>query len=383
MIRKVVTAKDGEKSLSVEYNPLSREWKLSSKRGKTICSVPSDRSLVKFEDFKSEEKKATLERLKAYARERFPESRQDTSLTHNRVYLALCKDCADCEEVELEPFALARLYSLHSQEGFLIDWGRRKTVFVEVKGGLLQSFRVVLKGGDYLTRKLSESRNINLEEGERLKRSEGMSLKEVEEAVKDILELSGYSLEGKVLLTGGGSRLKGLRSLFPESIDLTLCEREYAVCLGVCLREVLKNPYPSFRKKDLTPEDIRKLAYSGSGVLVAFALSLFGMQKLYSVESLKEAQRAEFKKLFPKEPIVSLHQQVRAKVSTGEEFRLTKLLVKAQESLKPGMKLYSFEYAEGRLTLRGEADRSLLEGIKLHSTKETPTGKVEFELRVP
>lgn len=383
MIRKVVTAKDGEKSLSVEYNPLSGEWRLSSRTGKTICSVPSDRSLVKFEDFGGEEKKAVLEKLRTYSRERFPESRYDISLMNNRVYLALCRDCADCEEVELEPFALARLYSLHSQEGFIIDWGRRKTVFVEVKEGLLQSFRVVLKGGDYITQKLSESRNISLEEGERLKRLEGMNLKEVEEAAKYILELSGYSVEGKVFLTGGGSRLRGLRSLFPESVGLDLCEPEYAVCLGVCLREVLKNPYPDFRKKGFTQEDLRRLAYVGGGILVAFALSLLSMQKLYSVESLRDAQRAEFKKLFPKEPIVSLHQQVKAKVSTGEEFRLTKLLIKAQENLKPGMKLYSFEYAEGRLTLKGEADRSLLEGVKFHSTKETPTGRVEFELRVP
>ncbi|MCS7308298.1 MAG: hypothetical protein NZ526_07105, partial [Aquificaceae bacterium] len=116
---------------------------------------------------------------------------------------------------------------------------------------------------------------------------------------------------------------------------------------------------------------------------VAFFVSLLAMQRLYSTQELRELQRTEFKKLFPREPIVSLHQQVRAKVSTGEEYRLTKLFVKAQESLKPGMKLYRFEYADGRLSVKGEADRKTLEGLKLQSTKETPAGSVEFEIRLP
>lgn len=382
MIKRVITGKESEKLLSIEYNPLSKEWKLSSKSGKTICCVPSERSLVKFENLK-EEKKATIEKLKNYPKEKFPESRQDISLTHDRVYLALCKECSECEDIELEPFALARLFTLLAEEGFVIDWGRRKTVFVEVRKGLLESFRVVLRGGDYITQKLSGSRGISEEEAERLKRLEGLSLREVEEAVREIIQLSGYNFEGKkVLLTGGGSRLKGLKSLFSETIVFTLCEPEYAVCLGACLREVLKNPYPDFRKKGITQEEIRRIAYAGGFILVAFVLGWFAMDRLYSVERLREVQRAEFKKLFPNEPIVSLHQQVKAKVSTGEEFKLTKLFIKAQDSLKPGMKLYSFEYLEGKLTIRGEADRSLLEGLKLHSTKETPAGKVEFELVV-
>lgn len=384
MIKRTITAKDGGKSLSIEYNPLSKEWRLSPKSGKLVCSVPSDRCLIKLEESQEKAKREAVEKLKAYARERFPKSKHDISYTHDRVYLALCRDCEDCENIELEPFALARLFSLHGEDGLVIDWGRRKTVFVEVRDGLLESFRVVLRGGDYISLKLSEGRGISMEEAEILKRAEGIRLREVEEAVREILDLSGYDFEKeRVLLVGGGSRLKGLKGLFSETPSLDYCEPEYAVCLGTGLREVLKNPYPNFTKKGLTQKEIRYAAYVGSALLVASLISLFAMQRFYSTESLKDAQRAEFKKLFPKEPIVSLHQQVKAKVSTGEAFRLTKLLSKARESLKPGMRLYSFEYAEGRLSIKGDADRSLLEGIKLTSTKETPTGKVEFELKLP
>ncbi|MEJ5339246.1 MAG: hypothetical protein ACK42C_04775 [Aquificaceae bacterium] len=384
MLKKVVTAKDGEKSLSIEYSSLSKEWRTSQKSGRVLCCVPSDRVFIKVESYTQEDKKTKLSELKNYAREKFPESRHDIRLSEGRAYLALCRSCEDCEAIELEPFALARLGSLYGDEIFVIDWGRRKTVFVELRDSVLQSFRVVMRGGDYISRKLSEVRGISHEEGERLKRLEGITLREVEEAVKEILELSGYNFEGKrVLLTGGGSRLRGLRGLFPEALELRHCEPEYAVCLGACLREVLKNSYPDFVQRELTPQGMKRLAYVGAGMGIAFMLSLFAMHRVYSVETLRDAQRTEFKKLFPREPIVSLQEQVRAKVSTGEEYRLTKLFSRAQESLRPGMKLYSFEYADGRLTIKGEADRNTLEGLKLQSIKETPTGKVEFELRVP
>ncbi|MCS7262799.1 MAG: hypothetical protein N3C13_04695 [Aquificaceae bacterium] len=382
MLRKVVTATEGEKSFSVEYSPLSREWKPTSKKGKTLCVVPSDRCLVKLETLRGD-RKTLLERLKTYAQERFPDSRHQLKVFQDRVYLALYRGSEGCESSELEPFALARLYSLHAEEGLVIDWGRRKTVFVRVKDGLFESFRVVLRGGDYVSQRLAQSRGVEPEEAERLKRSEGMNLREVREAVEEILELSGYELKERVLLTGGGSRLVGLESLFDQRVELLHCEPEQAVCLGACLREVLKNPYPDFQSDELTPAQMRRLAYAGGALGLASALSLFYMQELYSVEELREVQRAEFKKLFPKEPVVSLHQQVKSKVSAGESYKVTRLFLQAQESLKPGMKLYSFEYAEGRLTVKGEADRSLLQDLKLHSTKETPTGRVEFELRVP
>lgn len=384
MLKRLISAKDGEKRLSVEYNPISKEWKVSQKSGKLICCVPSEKVFIKVEDYTKEEKKTKASDLKNYAKERFPESKHDIKLTNGRAYLALCRDCEECENIELEPFALARLFSLYEKEGFIIDFGRRKTVLVEIKDGLFRSFRVVLRGGDYITQSLADKRSISWEEAERLKRLDGMALKEVEEAIIQILELSGYDFEDKnVLLTGGGSRLKGLKSLFSKAIELKHCEPGYAVCLGACLREVLKNPYPDFIQKELTPQDIKRLAYVGAGMTFAFLFSFFAMQKVYSVETLRDAQRSEFKKLFPKEPIVSLQEQVKAKVSTAEEYKLTKQFLKAQESLRSGMKLYSFEYAEGRLNIKGEADRKTLEGLKLHSTKETPTGTVEFELRVP
>lgn len=378
MIRKVVSAKEGEKRFSVEYNPITKSWQVSKRSGRVLCVVPSHKSLIKVEGRKR------IEDLRAYVKERFPESRYDIKLLEDRAYIGLCRDCFECEDIELEPFALARLFSLYEKEGLVIDFGKSKTVFVEVEGGLLRSLRVVMRGGDYLTQRVMEKRNIGFEEAEKLKRSEGLNLEEVREGLLEILELSGYSFEEKtLLLTGGGSRLRGLREAFKRIIDLRACEPEYAVCLGACLREVLKNPYPDFTRKELSKQDIKRIAYTGASMGLLFFLSLLAMDRIYSAEKLRELQRSEFKRLFPKEPIVSLYDQVRAKVSTGEEYRLTKALLKVQDNLKPGMRIYTFEYAEGRFIIKGEAERSLLEGIRPYAIKETTTGKVEFEIRWP
>ena len=382
MIRRVITARDGEKTLSVEYSPFSKEWRITKREGKSLCVIPAHKSFIKVEDYT--EKREKLNKLKEYVKERFEGSRYSIKFLDKKVYLALCKDCFECENIELEPFALARLFSLYDQKGFVIDWGKNKTLFVEVEDGLLKSFRVVLRGGDYITQGIQEAKSIDFSQGESLKKTHGMELSEVKERVEEIIHMSGYDFGDKrVLLTGGGSRLKGLREIFPNTILLQHCEPEYGVALGACLREVLKNPYPDFTQEELSPKDIKVLAYKSFGLLSLFLLSFFIMQKTYSVERLREIQRIEFRKVFPNEPIISIRDQVRAKVSTGEEYELSKLLIKAQENLKVGMKLYSFEWDKGRLVIKGEAERSILEGLPVKSAKETATGKVEFQLELP
>ncbi len=379
---RVITAKEGEKTLSIEYNPFSKKWNITKREGKVICVVPSQKVLIKVEDYTDKKKKK--EQLISYAKERFPDTRYHIRFADKKAYLALCKECSACENIELEPFALARLFSLYERNGFIVDWGRSKTVFVEVREGLLKSFRVILRGGDYISNRIAKERNLPFERAEALKREQGLALKEVKDVVEEILSMSGYELkEDTLMLTGGGSKIKGIREYFQKVITLKEVEPEYAVCLGVCLREVLKNPYPDFKEEGISKKDLRKALYLGSGLALVFFVSLFGMEKLYSVEELRDIQRAEFKKLFPKEPIVSLRDQVRAKVSTAEAYQLTKLLLKAQEDLKPGMKLYSFEYFEGKLTIKGEAPRSLLEGVKVRSLKDIGSDKVEFEVVLP
>ncbi|MFN7065545.1 MAG: cell division FtsA domain-containing protein [Aquificaceae bacterium] len=381
MIKRVITAKEGEKTLSIQYNPISRAWGITKRQGKSLCVISSENCLIKAEEYTDKKKKQ--EQLKAYARERFSNSRYDIRFTEDRVYLALCRNCEACESIELEPFALARLFGLYKRDGFVIDWGRRKTVFVEVVDGLLRSFRVVLKGGDYISQRISQRRSLSFEDAERLKKEKGSDLEEVKDAVEEILYLCGYEFSQRsVLLTGGGSKLRGIREFFSEVVPLRECDPEYAVCLGACLRGVFKNPYPDF-SQDISPKDIKRLLYTSSALAALFLTSLFFMERVYPVDGLRAVQRAEFKRLFPQEPIVSLRDQVRAKVSAGEDYKLTKLLLMAKDSLRVGMKLYSFEYSDGKLLIRGEAHESQLEGIKLRSTKEISPGRREFEIVVP
>ncbi|MFN3870405.1 MAG: cell division FtsA domain-containing protein [Aquificaceae bacterium] len=379
---RVITAKEGGKTLSIEYNPFSKKWNITKRQGKVVCVIPSQKVLIKVEDYTDKKKKK--EQLISYVKERFPDARYHIKFADKKAYLALCRDCVPCKGIEPEPFALARLFSLYEKNGFIIDWGRNKTVFVEIREGFLKSFRVILRGGDYISNRISKEKNVPFERAEALKREQGLALEEVKDAVQEILSMAGYELKGEALmLTGGGSKTKGLKEYFQRVITLREVAPEYAVCLGTCLREVIKNPYPDFKEEEISKKDLRRVLYVGGGLALAFFVSLFGMEKLYSVEELRDIQRAEFKRLFPKEPIVSLKDQVRAKVSTAEEYQLTKLLLKAEESLKPGMKLYTFEYFDGKLTIKGEAPRSLLEGVKVRSLKDIGSDKVEFEVVLP
>jgi len=378
MFFKKVCAKDGSKSLCIRANLITKRWSLAKGEGEGICLIPSDKSLVK--KYAKREEKGFLKALREELEKSFRHTILDLKPYKGLVFAGIFKE-RPCEKVELEVFALARLASLYLSDGFLIDLGRRKTTFLRLKEGVLDSYRVVLRGGDYLSHSLAQAKGISFEEAERLKRQEGLSV--VKEYLEEILKLSGYSFEDlPVLLTGGGSRLKGIDTLFKKPLRLKEGEPEFASALGACLREVLPNPYPDF-EEGISPQVLKGYAKSSSLAFATFLLSLFLMHKLYDPTPLQEEQRKEFKRLFPNEPIVSLYTQVRAKTNPGEDYKLSGLLRDATAGLKEGIKVYRYEYYEGRLTLRGEAKKELLEGVKASYVKQTPTGTVEFEIKVP
>lgn len=383
LLNRVYTGIDGEKNFSIIYSPFRKTWLQSNAKGTAIYVVPSDLCLIKIEQAFTK----GLSKLRSYygleVDSKFPGLPFDVSLIGDRAFIALHRDkkAKDYTHIELEPFALARLLSLLTDEGIIIDIGRRKTTFVHIEKGLLKSYRVVLEGTDYLIDLVKTKRGISEEDAKSLLFNRGLELQEVKEGTESIVKQSGYNVsETKVLLSGGGAYLKGIGELFQNTIQNKFCKPELSSAFGASLKYAMKNPYPTFQFKALSKEELRRVAISLAASFTLFFASLFAINKLYSIENLKEIERAEFRKTFPNTPILSLHEQIRAKVADGEKYELTRKLRELSSTIEPSMKIISFDYSDGILRIKGEAESQLSSKIKAKSIKQTPKGTVEFEV---
>lgn len=380
----IYTGIDGKKSFSVSYSYFRRRWEPTQRQGRRICLVPSDLCFIKVEDAFSKKKHEIKSFYSLYVEEKFSDANWDVSLYKDKVFLGVYRDFSesDCHEVELEVFALARVLLALGLDGYVLDLGRRKSTLVEVQDGLLKSYRVVLKGGNHIREVIKIKRGLSDEEASHLKRTKGLDVEEVQEGLMDILSSMNLDSNIPILLSGGLSKLKGIKDMFKSIIKNPYCEPELTNAFGASLKHVLQNPYPDFIKRELSEEELKKVGvWAGFGMLLFFSLYL-GMGKLLSSESLRYEERKRFKEVFPNTPLVALYDQVRSKVFTGERYEVTKKISKLQQILKEGMKVYSIEYSEGVLTVKGEGKEDLVMGIGAKRIKKTPTGSLEFEVEV-
>jgi len=382
----IYTGVDGKKLFSVEKHFLKNTWRPTQKTGRKICVVPSDLCLVRVEPAFSKK----INQLRGFyaldVEQRYGKVSWDFSLHQDKVFLGVYRDYQgeDCFNVELEVFALARvLQVLGYENAYLLDMGRRKTTLISLKDGLLNAYRVLMKGGDYLTELIAQERSLDFKSAEELKKEKGMELKEVQRGIEEILSSLGMHIKDKpVLLSGGGSNTKGLRELFSHVLNNPYCEPDLNTAFGASLKFVLKNPYPTFVEKALSKDQLRAVSLLTASGVILFLVSYVLVGKLWSSEKLRELQREEFKKAFPGTPIVSLYDQVRSKVSAEEPYELTKKLSELSQRLKPDIKIYSIEFLDGKLTIKGEGKEEVINQINPQKVKKTPTGSVEFELEI-
>ncbi len=376
----VYTGVDGKKLFSVKYNPLSRKWSPTSKVGRKICVVPSDLCFVKIEKAFTQK----LSQLKGYYQieisEKFGKVKWDLSLHQGNAIVGVYKNFSveGCQRVDLELFSLARVLKLLEVDGYVLDLGKRKTTLVRVEDGVLKSYRVLLRGGDYLS---SLANPEKPEEGERLKKEKGLELKEVYEGFKKLIDSLNME-EAPVLLSGGGARLKGIRDFFKKTVENPYCEPTYTSAFGASLAPIVKTPYPDFVQKELSKQELKLLGISFFAGLFVFGFSYFALEKLWSVDRLREVEKAEFKKLFPNAPATALREQVLTKATGEEPFQLTLKLSELSPNLKEGIKIYSIEFSDGTLLIKGEGKEELVRQMKTKMVKRTPLGTLEFELEL-
>lgn len=179
---------------------------------------------------------------------------------------------------EIELFSSIRSSLDQSMEPQMIfDMGASSTKLYIVERGIVKNSHVINRGSQDITLTISKSMGLNFEEAERMKRTYGIINKEKD---KDLSEITFLTLEyifsessrvllnyqrkynknvGKVVLTGGGVNLKGIKEYsqrifqtecvianpfdkveFPAFLEdtLKLAGPEFSVAIGVALRKL-------------------------------------------------------------------------------------------------------------------------------------------------
>jgi type IV pilus assembly protein PilM len=194
-------------------------------------------------------------------------------------YRSIASQCnLDASFFEIEIFSSIRANFEHELSPvLLIDFGASCTKLSIVEFGLVKNYHTINRGGADISNSISKSLSIPFSEAEKMKKDFGLFGNPAEKSLSDIIKvhvdyifsetnnaLLGYEKKynrtiSKVIFTGGGSLLKGLKEVAvnnfqaeiemghpfskvnaPEFLDKVLetMGPEFAVALGLALRKL-------------------------------------------------------------------------------------------------------------------------------------------------
>ncbi|GAB6066547.1 cell division protein FtsA [Aquifex pyrophilus] len=358
----IYTGIDGSKWFSISYSLLKKTWKPVKKKGRKIYVIPSHLCLLKREKLEEGLKASELKEFLIYEAEEYGANLWDFKAQNGFYYVVFVKDFSPPEDyyaLDCEIFSLARISKVLEKPNLkIIDIGRRKTTFVEVKDYEVKSYRVILKGAEFLKEKGN-----------------------VKEAFEEILESSGLNWKGEeVLLSGGGSRIVELEEFF-KVIRNPYCEPELNSAFGASLKYVYKDPSPEFRKLELTPSEQKALLLI-TGLATLSFISYFSFKDYVKKKIVMEVNREKkilFSQKFPNMPPILVEEQLKT-IKKREKNEFFNKLYKAFSNLPEGVKIYRIEYKKGILKIVGEADEKNIKLIKTERIRKTPEGNYEFEV---
>lgn len=201
---------------------------------------------------------------------------QNEAVSRYRSIVSQCNLTASFLEIEI--FSSIRANFEHELSPvLLIDFGAARTKLSIVEFGMVKSYHTIDRGGSDITSSISKSLSISFAEAEKMKKDFGLFENPNEKSLADIIRvhvdyifseansvLLGYEKKhgrtiSKVIFTGGGSLLKGLKEVatnnfqaeieigapfskvsapaFLEKVLLTMGP-EFAVAIGLALRKL-------------------------------------------------------------------------------------------------------------------------------------------------
>ena len=148
----------------------------------------------------------------------------------------------------------------------IIDFGAGSTKVFMVERGVLKASHVINRGSQDITLSISKSMNISFDEAEKIKRKQGISESNAE---TNILQISSVTIDyilaeigrfiigyekkygkkiSRVMLTGGGSLLKGIKERTQSSLNtpVEIADPFSKIEYPAFLEEVLRNAGPEF-----------------------------------------------------------------------------------------------------------------------------------------
>ncbi len=384
----ILTGVDKDKRVSVNTSLLKKSWELSQKEGKKIYVIPSDKSYVRVSEPPLEDPGELRKATEVEVEDRFPGSRWDLGLEGELMCLCVFKDFEppqDMYALDPEVFSLARAGRANSfEEGFILDLGRRKSTLVEVRGGVPVSYRVILKGADFIDKEVAGKLGVDLEKAKRLRLEEGLENTHVRESFEGILNSFGREIKGDLFLSGGLSKIRGIRDIFKRFSTNRFVPPELTSAFGSALKYALPDCSPDFREGELSRGDLKKATYIMTASVLIALISILATD--LATEHLRKEivrnEKALFKEKFPNLPLVAVRDQVKT-MNSRADYPITSKLIELSRSLEKGITIYSIEFASGILRVKGEAKEKVnLQALKPKSMKKTPTGGWEFEVEI-
>ena len=387
------TGIDGTKRVSIDYSPFKKSWKVvtSDGNGRKIAVIPSDKVLIKTEPIPKGVKKE--KQLRKFLSLKYKNFLWDVTMDFQKgtYTLVLVKDFKPPEDVfalDAEQFSLTRLANAYGLENVqILDIGRRKTTYLNLEGGILKSYRVVLKGGDYITEMVAEELNLSFDEAERLKISEGLKNPAVLRAVEEILKNLPLVKEKPFLTSGGGGKLFDSADTPPlpapvVKVDIPV-EKEYYSALGAALKFAVKDNSPSFLQNALSKGKVKLALYAAVILLLSLGVSFEVMDQIVDnyYNKLLEREKELFHKKFPQLPTVAMVEQLLT-LQPKEKKSVLPLFKKLTEMLPPGVKIFKISYSNGILKVKGEASKEVVNRLKTTYLKDLGNGRYLFELEI-
>jgi len=245
--------------------------------------IPVPITEVSIDYFPLPEKEPSFEEMNQGVVERSPDklnvlvvATQNDAVARYRSILSQCALSASFMEIEI--FSSIRANFEHELSPvLLIDFGASRTKLSIVEFGMVKNYHTVERGGGDITNSISKSLSIPFSEAEKMKKEFGLFGNPVEKSLADIIKvhidyifsetnnvLLGYEKKNnrtisKVIFTGGGALMKGLREVAansfraevemghpfskvvaPEFLEKVLINMgpEFAVSLGLALRKL-------------------------------------------------------------------------------------------------------------------------------------------------